>query len=83
MVQPIGYDEAEILFRSLSSENPAPPEWVGSLNTSYNLGPKLVNPGWKVRINVSTTNQIRTTYNTIGILRGSVEEGIYNRVLWK
>lgn len=77
LVQPIGYDEAEILLRNLSPENPAPTEWVGSLNTSYNLGPKLLNPGWKIRINVSNTNQIKTTYNTIGIIRGSVEDGIF------
>lgn len=76
-VQPIGYDEAEILLRSMSCENPAPPEWVGLLATNYCLGPKPLNPDWKVRINVSTTNEMRRTYNTIGILRGSVEEDRY------
>lgn len=59
----------------MSSENPAPEGWVGKLNTTYNLGPNLLNPEWKVKINVSTTNQMRTIYNTIGILRGSEEDG--------
>lgn len=74
-VQPIGYDEAELFLRNISPENPAPAAWVGQLNASYSLGPKLLNPDWKVRINVSTTNEMRRTYNTIGILRGSVEDG--------
>ena len=74
LVQPIGYDEAEILLRHLSSKNAAPHQWVGTLDVKYNLGPLL--PGWKVRLNVSTSNQLRTVYNTIGILRGSVEPGI-------
>ena len=38
-------------------------------------GPKLFNSNWKVRLNVSTTNQKKITYNTIGILRGSMEDG--------
>ena len=74
-VQPIGYDEAEIFLRSISDENPPPPEWVGNLDAPYNLGPTPFRLGWEVRINVSTTNEMRRTYNTIGILRGSVEDG--------
>jgi len=74
-VQPIGYDEAEIFLRSISPENPPPAAWVGKLDAPYNLGPTPLNPGWKVRVDVSTTNEMRRTYNTIGILRGSVEDG--------
>ena len=80
-VQPIGYDEAEIILRNMSPENPAPAEWVGLLNATYSLGPRLLNPNWKVRINVSTTNERRKIYNTIGILRGSVEDGIDYRII--
>jgi len=36
----------------------------------------MINANWKVRMNISTTNQKRMTYNTIGILRGSIEDGI-------
>ena len=74
-VQPIGYDEAEILLQNMGSDNPPPPNWIGDLNATYNLGPKLFNSKWKVRLNVSTTNQKKITYNTIGILRGSMEDG--------
>ena len=75
-VQPIGYDEAEILLQNIANDNPGKSDWIGHLNATYNLGPKLINPNWKVRLNVSTTNQKRTIYNTIGILRGSEEPGI-------
>ena len=81
-IQPIGYDEAEMILNSMSSVSPTPIEWVGNLNAAYNLGPSLINPGWKVRINVSTTNQVRTIYNTIGILRGSIEDGSKSRHLF-
>ena len=74
-VQPIGYDEAEILLQNMGSDNPPPPNWIGDLNATYNLGPKLMNTNWKVRMNISTTNQKKTIYNTIGILRGSEEPG--------
>ena len=76
-VQPIGYDEAEYLLQNISPENPAPSTWIGDLNATYNLGPNMINANWKVRMNISTTNQKRMTYNTIGILRGSIEDGIY------
>lgn len=59
----------------MSPTNPPPNEWVGDLNASYSLGPGFLNPEWKVKMNISTTNQKRTVYNTIGILRGSVEDG--------
>ena len=75
-VQPIGYDEAEILLRNISPENPPPPAWIGDLNATYSLGPKLINLNWKMRLNVSTTNQKKMTYNTIGILRGLEEPGM-------
>lgn len=81
-VQPIGYDEAEILLQNISPDNPAPADWIGDLNaTVYNLGPKLLNPNLKVRLNVSTANQKRTIYNTIGILRGSEEPGLRYSIL--
>ena len=60
----------------MSPENPVPDSWVGGLNATYSLGPNPLNPGWRVKMNISTTNQKRVTYNTIGILRGSVEDGM-------
>jgi N-acetylated-alpha-linked acidic dipeptidase len=46
------------------------------MDAPYSLGPNLRNPGWRIRLDVSTVNERRTTFNTIGILKGSVEEGI-------
>ena len=65
-----------MILRNISPENSAPSKWIGKLEAPYNIGPNLRNVGWKLRLNVSTKNEIRTTFNTIGILRGSVEDGI-------
>jgi len=59
----------------MSPENSPPDNWVGDLNASYSLGPGFLIPDWKVKMNVSTSNQKRLTYNTVGILRGSMEDG--------
>jgi Zn-dependent M28 family amino/carboxypeptidase len=59
----------------MSSLNPAPSQWIGTLDVKYNLGP--LQSGWKVKLNISTSNQMRTIYNTIGILRGSIEPDRY------
>ena len=72
-VQPIGYDEAEVLLRAMSKENPAPSDWQGSLNTEYNLGPRMARENWSVRLEVRTANQLATAYNTIGFLHGREE----------
>lgn len=75
-VQAIGYEEAEVILRNISPENIAPSKWIGKMDAPYSLGPNLRNPGWRIRLDVSTVNERRTTFNTIGILKGSVEEGI-------
>lgn len=72
----IGYEEAEVILRHISPENPAPTKWGGKMDAPYNIGPNLRYPGWKVRLDVSIANERRTTFNTIGILKGSVEDGI-------
>ncbi|XP_046656100.1 N-acetylated-alpha-linked acidic dipeptidase 2-like [Daphnia pulicaria] len=76
-VQAIGYEEAEVILRNISPENSAPTKWIGKMDAPYSLGPSLRNPGWRVRLDVSTVNERRTTFNTIGILRGSVEDDRY------
>lgn len=74
-VQSIGYEEAEIIMQHISPEQVAPSKWIGKMDAPYSLGPYLRYPGWKIRLTVRTNNQIRTTFNTIGILRGAVEDG--------
>ena len=32
---------------------PAPTEWMGGLNVTYNMGPELMKPGWKIKLEVS------------------------------
>lgn len=73
----IGYEEAEVILRHISPENPAPTKWGGKMDAPYNIGPNLRYPGWKIRLDVSIANERRTTFNTIGILKGSVEDDRY------
>jgi N-acetylated-alpha-linked acidic dipeptidase len=76
-VQPIGYDEAEVLLRAMSGPL-APTEWIGDLDTPYSLGPGFkYGQGWKIQMNMLTANQLVTTYNTIGILYGQEEPDRY------
>jgi Zn-dependent M28 family amino/carboxypeptidase len=54
----------------------APEDWQGDLSVKYKLGPGFAN-GEKVRMEVYTENFMTTTYNVIGIIRGSVEPDRY------
>ena len=72
-VQVVSYDEAEVLLQAIGGM-PSPDEWQGGLEADYNLGPNLKN-NFQVKMEVYTTNQMATTYNTIGILRGEIEPG--------
>ena len=69
----VSYDEAEVLLQAIGGMS-SPDEWQGGLEADYNLGPNLKN-NFQVKMEVYTTNQMATTYNTIGILRGEIEPG--------
>ncbi|XP_014674344.1 PREDICTED: N-acetylated-alpha-linked acidic dipeptidase 2-like isoform X2 [Priapulus caudatus] len=73
---PISYGGAYHFLKELSGES-APEDWQGGLNLTYNLGGEFIKPGWAVRMNVSTTNQRRKTYNVIGTIEGEVEPDRY------
>ncbi|XP_057377944.1 N-acetylated-alpha-linked acidic dipeptidase 2-like [Daphnia carinata] len=75
-VQPIGYDEAEILLRSLKGKE-AQDEWWGSLNTTYLLGPEFRSINWTIKMEILTANKMATIYNTIGMLHGQEEPDRY------
>lgn len=53
----------------------APVEWQGALNLTYNLGPGLVTAGWKVKMDVHTSNTPATIYNVVATMLGSEEPG--------
>ncbi len=59
----------------MSPTNPAPDAWQGGLDTFYNLGPELRSTNWTVKLEVWTNNQLATTYNVIGMIRGREEPG--------
>ncbi|CAG0916173.1 unnamed protein product, partial [Notodromas monacha] len=74
-VQPIGYDEAEELLKRMTGPD-APSDWQGDLSVTYKLGPGFSN-NEKIKMEVYTENTMATTYNVVGILRGSVEPDRY------
>ncbi|XP_055493247.1 N-acetylated-alpha-linked acidic dipeptidase 2 isoform X2 [Leucoraja erinacea] len=77
-VHPISYQDAEQLLRHLGG-TPAPSEWKGQLNVSYNIGPGFKDnySSHKVQMHVHTRNEVRRIYNVIGKIRGAVEPDRY------
>lgn len=75
-VQPISYEDAWQILSRLSGA-PAPEEWQGGLNITYHLGPGFSQPGWKLNLDVNNNNTHTTTYNVIGVIKGSVEPDRY------
>ncbi|XP_047486608.1 putative N-acetylated-alpha-linked acidic dipeptidase [Penaeus chinensis] len=75
-VQPIGYEDAWQILSRLGGP-PAPGEWQGGLNITYNLGPGFSRPGWKLNLDVNNNNTHTTTYNVIGVIKGRVEPDRY------
>lgn len=62
--------------RALKEGERVPHNWLGNLDIPYYLGPELIIEGWKVKMQVHTSTEFTTTYNTIGVLRGTEEPGI-------
>ena len=47
------YEYIFFLFRSMPTDNPAPADWQGGLNTTYYLGGKSAQGRWSVRLKVT------------------------------
>lgn len=75
-VQPICYDDAREIIGRMGG-TVAPEEWQGGLNVTYKLGPGLTEPGWTLGLEVLTHSVRTTTYNVIGVIKGSVEPDRY------
>ncbi|KAL4238036.1 hypothetical protein ACF0H5_002747 [Mactra antiquata] len=73
---PIGYGIAIHLMNAMGGDE-VPISWRGKMNTTYRYGDGFQKPGWKARIFVSTKDTSVTTYNAIGVIRGSVEPDRY------
>ena len=56
---------------------PAPKEWVGGLNVTYNMGPELMKPGWKIKLEVHNENKIVPGHNVMGYIYGNEEPDRY------
>ncbi|XP_063958983.1 N-acetylated-alpha-linked acidic dipeptidase 2-like [Lytechinus pictus] len=75
-VHPIGYGDAKRILEQLGGTE-APADWQGNIqNLTYKLGPGFTG-GRTVKLEVNTRNEERLTYNTIGIIRGSLEPDRY------
>uniref|UniRef100_A0A8C5QJQ5 Glutamate carboxypeptidase 2 n=1 Tax=Leptobrachium leishanense TaxID=445787 RepID=A0A8C5QJQ5_9ANUR len=77
-VHPIGANDAAQLLRDMRG-TPAPDNWMGNLNVSYNIGPGYgeSRAAWKVKMHIQSYNEIRRVYNVIGTVRGAVEPDRY------
>ncbi|XP_046364739.2 N-acetylated-alpha-linked acidic dipeptidase 2-like [Haliotis rufescens] len=73
---PIGYGIAEKILAEMGGQE-VPPDWRGGINITYRLGPELRSTGWKIQINISTTNVIKTVHNVIGTIKGAIEPDRY------
>ncbi|XP_065560263.1 N-acetylated-alpha-linked acidic dipeptidase 2-like isoform X1 [Artemia franciscana] len=75
-VHPISYNDARKIFAQMVGP-PAPTAWQGGLNITYNLGTKLRNSGWRIRLEVNNELKEAKTYNVIGKMVGAVEPDRY------
>ncbi|XP_036954248.1 aminopeptidase NAALADL1 [Acanthopagrus latus] len=80
-IQPIGFEDAYVLICELGGE-PAPANWQGAFNCSYNVG----GPGFKqtsafnssdVKLDTFNRGELRNSSNVMGVIRGSVEPDRY------
>uniref|UniRef100_A0A3P8VC33 Aminopeptidase NAALADL1 n=1 Tax=Cynoglossus semilaevis TaxID=244447 RepID=A0A3P8VC33_CYNSE len=80
-IQPIGFEDAYKLICELEGD-PAPPEWQGARNCSYNFG----GPGFKntsafnssdVKLDIFNFQELKNSSNVMGVIRGSVEPDRY------
>ncbi|KAM4617234.1 aminopeptidase NAALADL1 [Discoglossus pictus] len=77
--QPIGYEDAKTLICELAG-NPSPTDWQGSLGCTYNMGPGFRSGNFidsDVQVNVYNREEIKSSANVMGIIRGSVEPDRY------
>ena len=64
-----------LYYRRLSGET-VPDAWKGSIpGVTYKLGGSFIDSGMSVKVHVTTHNVRRRTYNVIGYLNGSIEQG--------
>lgn len=76
-VQMISAKDAEYLFMDMSSNNPSPYSWKGSMNVSYQTGPGFSTSNWKLKMQTYMVNVKKTYYSVSGAIRGSREPDRY------
>jgi len=64
--------------RLIKEDKEAPTKWQGGLAVKYHLGPDLKGENWTIKMEVHTKNQMATTYNTFGVIKGKEEPGYFN-----
>ena len=76
VVHPISINDARKILVLIGGQ-PAPKEWVGGLNVTYNMGPSLMKPGWKIKLEVHNENKIVPGHNVMGYIYGNEEPDRY------
>ena len=78
-MHPISINDARKILIMIGGQ-PAPSEWMGGLNVTYNMGPELMKPGWKIKLEVHNENKIVPGHNVMGYIYGSEEPDRYDIV---
>ncbi|KAJ8285530.1 hypothetical protein GJAV_G00027880 [Gymnothorax javanicus] len=80
-IQPIGFEDAYAMICELGGQ-PAPADWHGAFNCSYNVG----GPGFRlsspyensdVKMDIYNEAVLKNSSNVMGVIRGSVEPDRY------
>ncbi|XP_070538244.1 putative N-acetylated-alpha-linked acidic dipeptidase [Ptychodera flava] len=76
-IHPIGYGDAKEILKKMKGDV-VKEDWHGEIpEVTYRYGPGLDDDDEIVKVSVYSSNERRTSYNTIGMIRGSVEPDRY------
>jgi hypothetical protein len=59
----------------MSSNDPSPESWKGSMSVSYQTGPGFSTNNWKLKMEINMVNLKKTYHSVTGAIRGSHEPG--------
>ncbi|KAK8404098.1 hypothetical protein O3P69_000271 [Scylla paramamosain] len=72
----ISYTDARKLLVNLGGAE-VPEAWRGGLDITYRMGPQMLRPGWKVKLEVNNEKKVAPIFNVVGVVRGSEEPDRY------
>ncbi|KDR11765.1 N-acetylated-alpha-linked acidic dipeptidase 2 [Zootermopsis nevadensis] len=76
-LQIISAEDAKYILTRMSSSDPFPESWKGSMSISYQTGPEFSSNIWKLKMEMNMVNLKKTYYSVTGAIRGSHEPDRY------